>query len=221
MFIIIYHYLLLYILIIYYYNLLLLFITIATAPGNLWGAIPALVDLGFSTEESTAAAGPDPRSQFQWRGGESIALARLEDYIWGRRALKNYVGTTDWSAAGKCNASREQTSKMSPFLAFGCLSPRLLYWEAVRFEKQNRCKGVRGLINSLMWRDFYRFIVYFAWGNRMYHLYGPMNCGSTPGGHTVPTKWCCKHYNNIFGGSDPRLWTWGRNGLAPGCTLAP
>ena len=21
-------------------------------------------------------------------------------------------------------------------------------------------------------------------------------------------RWCCKHYNNLFGGSDPRLWTW-------------
>ena len=30
--------------------------------------------------------------------------------------------------------------------------------------------------------------VYFAWGDRMYHLYGPMSCGSAPGGHRVPTK---------------------------------
>jgi len=53
--------------------------------------------------------------------------------------------------------------------------------------------------------------VHFAWGDRMFHLYGPTNCGSVPGGHKIPTKWCCKHYNNIFGGSDPRLWTWGKD----------
>ena len=50
---------------------------------------------------------------------------------------------------------------------------------------------VRGLINSLLWRDFYRFIVHFAWGNRLFHLYGPTSCGSVPGGHREPTKWCC------------------------------
>ena len=143
-----------------------------------------------------------------------------------------YVGTTDWTASGKCGAPNDQTSKfawrqflsftmdprfqddpsltkidasfhasinienfhkfldvvsgspskhsgavfvnlggwelrdwlrLSPFLAFGCLSPRLLYWEILRFEKSNRgSKGPKGLIDSLLWRDFYRFIVFLA-----------------------------------------------------------
>lgn len=176
-----------------------------------WGVLPTLGDLGFTDEDILEAEVSKSKSRVPWCGGESIALAVVEDYIWKQRALKQYVGTTDWSAAGKCCAPRAQTSKLSAFLAFGCLSPRLLYWEIVRYEKEDRCKGVRGIINSLLWRDFYRFIVYYAWGNRMYHLYGPQSCGSAPGGHKIPTKWCCKHYNNIFGGSDPRLWTWGRD----------
>ena len=173
-----------------------------------WGCVPSLAELGFSSEELAAAEGCREKSAIPWRGGESIALARLQQYVWERSALKQYVGTTDWTASGKCGAPNDQTSKLSPFLAFGCLSPRLLYGEILRFEKSNRGKGPKGLINSLLWRDFYRFIVYFAWGDRMYHLYGPMSCGSISGGHKVPTKWCCKHYNNLFGGSDPRLWTW-------------
>nr|QDO16368.1 cryptochrome DASH [Lingulodinium polyedra] len=176
-----------------------------------WGEVPTLVALGFTAEEASAAEVLEPRTQYPWRGGESAALARLEEYIWGRRALRVYVGTTDWSTSGKCSATRDQTTKLSPYLAFGCLSPRLLYWEAQQFDRTQRCKGTRGLINSLLWRDFYRFIVHYAWGNRMFHLYGPMNCGSVPGGHKEPTKWCCKHYNNLFGGSDPRLWSWGRD----------
>lgn len=182
------------------------------APGGLWwGGLPSLQDLGFSAEESAEVCSAEPRAWFQWWGGESHALARLEEFIWGRRGLKQYVGTTDWSVSSKCTASAEQTSKLSPFLAFGCLSPRMVYWEAVRFEKQDRCKGVRGLINSLLWRDFYRFLVHYAWGTRLFHLFGPTSCGSLLGGHRDPTKWCCKHYNNIFGGSDPRLWTWGKD----------
>lgn len=178
---------------------------------NLWGMVPSLSDLGFASQEVSTVATMDQRSQFEWKGGESAALQRLQDYIWDRRSLKQYVGTTDWSVAGKCGASKDQTTKLSPFLAFGCISPRLVYWEAIKFEKTDRCKGVRGFINSLLWRDFYRFIVHFAWGDRMFHIYGPSNCGSVPGGHKIPTKWCCKHYNNIFGGSDPRLWTWGKD----------
>lgn len=173
-----------------------------------WGHVPSLRELGFSDEEILEADESREKSAIPWRGGESIALARVQQYLWERSALKQYVGTTDWTASGKCGASNDQTSKLSPYLAFGCLSPRLLYWEICRFEKGNRCKGAKGLINSLLWRDFYRFIVFFAWGDRMYHLYGPMSCGSVPGGHKRPTKWCCKHYNNLFGGSDPRLWTW-------------
>lgn len=176
-----------------------------------WGDVPSLAALGYSREELCEAEEARSLSAIPWRGGESLALARLQAYIWERRALKQYVGTTDWTANGKCTAPNDQTSKLSPYLAFGCLSPRLLYWEIQRFEKGDRCKGAKGLINSLLWRDFYRFIVHYAWGNRMYHLYGPMNCGSVPGGHKTPTKWCCKHYNNLFGGSDPRLWTWEKN----------
>lgn len=176
-----------------------------------WGTVPTLEDLGFAADEISKASGTSSKSRAPLPGGESTALAHLTEYIWEQRALKQYVGTTDWTAFSKCSAPRNQTSKLSAHLAFGCLSPRLLYWEILRFEKGDRCKGTRGLINSLLWRDFYRFIVHYAWGNRMFHLYGPQSCGSVPGGHKVPTKWCCKHYNNIFGGSDPRLWEWGKD----------
>ncbi|CAE7343491.1 cry [Symbiodinium natans] len=161
-----------------------------------WGNVPSLSDLGYGSEELREAEESRRRSAVPWRGGESCALARLQAFIWERRALKQYVGTTDWTASGKCTASNDQTSKLSPYLAFGCLSPRLLYWEIQRFEKSDRCKGCRGLVNSLLWRDFYRFIVHYAWGNRtmdciynlMYHLFGPMSCGSLPGGHKTPTQ---------------------------------
>lgn len=179
-----------------------------------WGALPSLEDLGFVATDiaSVRAAAKDPRIQFPWTGGESFALARLEALIWGRQGLKVYVSTTDWSEAGKCDATPEQTSKLSPYLAFGCVSPRLVHDQILAYEgSEGVRKGSRGLVNSLLWRDFFRFIVYFAWGDRMYHLFGPMSCGSEPGGHRIPQKWCCKHYNNVFGGSDPRLWTWGRD----------
>ena len=38
-------------------------------------------------------------------------------------------------------------------------------------------------------------------GLRMYHLYGPMNCGSVPGGHKTPTKWWpvdCSSFSSAF-----------------------
>ena len=45
--------------------------------------------------------------------------------------------------------------------------------------------------------------VFFAWGDRLYHLYGPMSCGSVPGGHKLPTK------------PLSRCFTWSGNGEFP------
>lgn len=184
-------------------------------PASAWGEVPPLQALGFSPEDEALvrALSCDARAAFSWKGGETWALARLHALVWERDGLKGFISTTDWSVSAKCDETGEQTSKLSPYLAFGCVSPRVIYEQILRYEASQggRSKGARGFMNSLLWRDFYRFMVHFAWGDRLFHLFGPMSCGSEPGGHRIPQKWCCFHYNNIFGGSDPRMWTWGKD----------
>ena len=76
------------------------------------GAIPTLASLGL------AAAAPDQRAVLAFVGGETAGLARLQDYVWEADCLKGYKQTRN----GLLGAN--YSSKFSPWLALGCLSPR-------------------------------------------------------------------------------------------------
>lgn len=67
-------------------------------------------------------------------GGETAALVWLHEYFWGRDLLRQYVGATNTMTPTKCAIGRDSTSKLSPWLAHGCLSPRLIWWEIERYE---------------------------------------------------------------------------------------
>lgn len=60
----------------------------------------------------------------------------LEEYVWGRDLLRQYVGATNTMTPTKCAIGKDSTSKLSPWLAHGCLSPRLVWQEIERYEKQ-------------------------------------------------------------------------------------
>lgn len=86
--------------------------------------------------------------------GENAGRARLQDYLWVRDGLRNYKetrnGMLDW----------DDSSKLSPWLAVGALSPRTIYFEIQRYEKE-RCKNesTYWLFFELLWRDFFRLIM--------------------------------------------------------------
>ena len=65
----------------------------------------------------------DHRSVLAFQGGETAGLARLQDYFWHGDRLKNYKETRN----GMVGA--DYSSKFSPWLALGGLSPRLIYQE--------------------------------------------------------------------------------------------
>ena len=56
-----------------------------------------------------------------FRGGEEVALARLRHYLWDTDAVATYFDTRN----GMLEA--DQSTKFSPWLALGCLSPRIIY----------------------------------------------------------------------------------------------
>ena len=51
------------------------------------------------------------------------------------------------------------SSKFSAWLAMGCISPRYIYWEVKKYEKEFGANdSTYWLIFELLWRDFFRFM---------------------------------------------------------------
>ena len=120
-----------------------------TALGN-GGALPTLLTLGDFSPEAVAV---DPRTAHPFRGGEAAALARLHDYVWGRRLVQTYKQTRN-GLVGEAFSS-----KLSAWLAIGALSPRRVWHEVTRFEAEfGRTDDTYWLRFELLWRDFFQFV---------------------------------------------------------------
>mmetsp|Transcript_201 Transcript_201/g.638 ORF Transcript_201/g.638 Transcript_201/m.638 type:complete len:778 (-) Transcript_201:184-2517(-) len=102
---------------------------------------------------------PCPQACYSFEGGEDKGMWRIDDFIWKKDALfvypeeKNSMGWADFS------------TKMSPYLAVGCISPRTLYWEAMKYQDIHPKKEQQGSFQvelQLQWRDFFKLtaIVY-------------------------------------------------------------
>ncbi len=97
---------------------------------------------------------PDARASILFKGGETKGLARLNDFLFGTKAIATYKETRDGLTG------RDFSSKLSPWLANGCLSPREVYSEVKRYEAEyGASKSTYWLIFELLWRDYFRFMM--------------------------------------------------------------
>ncbi|MDJ0520819.1 MAG: DASH family cryptochrome [Planctomycetota bacterium] len=121
--------------------------TLPSLPQIDMGSLPSPAELGAEERE------PDPRGVLPFRGGESEARARLEAYLWQDDLLRVYKETRN----GMLGA--DYSSKLSPWLALGCVSPRRVHDEVSRYERERvRNDSTYWLIFELRWRDYFRFI---------------------------------------------------------------
>lgn len=87
-----------------------------------------------------------------WTGGERCALERLHHYIWETQSIVTYKETRDQLSG------MDFSSKFSAGLSQGCISPRRIYSEVKRFEREILSnESTYWLIFELLWRDFFRF----------------------------------------------------------------
>ncbi len=122
--------------------------------------IPSLEQLGLSYVEI------DERAVLPFRGGETAGLARLHDYFWEKDCLKSYKETRN----GMLGA--DYSSKFSAWLANGSLSPRTIYEEVKRYERERvKNKSTYWMVFELLWRDYFRFITK-KYGNRIFQFGG-------------------------------------------------
>lgn len=141
-------------------------------------ALPCLQKLMGTSYNAADDPGPekDPRAELRWQGGETAALKRVKEYIWDEDSLGlDYVGATMTMDPAKSCMRDKAMSKLSPWLAHGCISPRLLYEEVQRYERERRkTKSTYWITHELMWRDFVRFGSMQA-GTSIFKIGGPKN----------------------------------------------
>ncbi|WP_439886978.1 DASH family cryptochrome [Pseudomonas sp. MBLB4123] len=108
--------------------------------------LPSLSQLGLGEPLSV------PASAFPFSGGEAAGQARLRDYLWDSRAVRHYSETRNQLIGS------EYSSKLSPWLANGSLSPRRVVAELRRHEAQaGRNDSTHALWLELLWREFFRW----------------------------------------------------------------
>jgi deoxyribodipyrimidine photo-lyase len=127
------------------------------------GEFPDLKSYGLEDPE------PERRSVMEFDGGESAGLGRIQSYFWEGDHLKVYKETRN----GLIGA--DYSSKFSAWLALGCLSPRTIYEEVKRYEKERKKnQSTYWLIFELIWRDYFRFITK-KHGNKVFKIEGIKN----------------------------------------------
>ena len=121
-------------------------IALPESAGDEPGTIPTPGDLGIEKRE------PDDRAAIEFAGGESAGLRRLTEYVWEDDHLREYKETRN----GLLGA--DYSSKFSPWLALGCLSPRLIHAHVERYERKRVANdSTYWLVFELLWRDFMTF----------------------------------------------------------------
>ncbi|CAI49819.1 deoxyribodipyrimidine photolyase [Natronomonas pharaonis DSM 2160] len=120
--------------------------TVPTPDGLTPGPVPTVESLGVSEPPT------DDRAVLEFEGGESAGKRRVESYIWEGDHLREYKTTRN----GLLGA--DYSSKFSPWLAAGCLSPRWLHREVERYEDERVAnEDTYWLVFELAWRDFFQF----------------------------------------------------------------
>ncbi|MBC7421177.1 MAG: DASH family cryptochrome [Bdellovibrio sp.] len=112
-------------------------------------------------------------------GGEQNGLDRLKEYVWDQDRLKIYKetrnGMLEWN----------DSSKLSPWLSVGALSPRTIYQNIKKYETEvAKNDSTYWLFFELLWRDYFRFIS-LKWGSR---LFTDMHAKKKPNGIILKEK---------------------------------
>lgn len=103
------------------------------------------------------------------KGGEDAALIHLNQYLFQNQYVLTYKETRNHMLRF------EDSSKLSPALSLGLLSPRKIYWELKRVEETiKKNQSTYWIWFELLWRDYFYYL-HLQQGNRFFLLEGIMN----------------------------------------------
>lgn len=90
-----------------------------------------------------------------WQSGEVYALRRLDQFL--EKAVANYKEERNLPA-------QDTTSRLSPFLAWGEISPRVIYYKTLQVIHENpqAAAGAQTFLSEIGWREFsYHLLFHF------------------------------------------------------------
>lgn len=123
-------------------------------------SLPNLSEFGYEEKKT------DPRSAFPFKGGETEAMLRLKYYFSESRLVSTYKDTRNQLVG------TDYSSKLSPWLALGCISPRYIHEQLLKYEENFGANdSTYWLRYELLWRDFFRFM-FKKHGNRYFNVFG-------------------------------------------------
>lgn len=141
--------------------------------------MPTLTDLGYNEADITEASKVDERTALpaNYRGGETYALSRVQDYIWTKDLLKVYFDTRNGMIGS------DYSTKFAPWLALGNVSPRYIAKECAKYEEERvQNKSTYWVVFELLWRDYFKFFAK-KHGDELFYLNG------TVGEKAARRKW--------------------------------
>lgn len=109
---------------------------------------------------------PCPLAAMEFEGGIEFADDRIKEYI--------TIGQDFLFYSERCELSgrRNTTTKLSPWISAGCMSPREVYWILRGVENQPNAKQpIRQILLQLIARDYYRWVA-LTYGERLFALNG-------------------------------------------------
>jgi deoxyribodipyrimidine photo-lyase len=155
-------------------------------PGLDAGNLPTVGDFGHRTSEQ------ELRDAMPFKGGETEGLKRLRYYFWEKDLVATYKETRNGMLGD------DYSSRFSPWLAQGCLSPKMIFHELKRYERERVSnESTYWLFFELLWRDFFR-LMGKKHGNRIF----------LKGGIQHKVQKCWKNNRELF-----NLWAEGNTGV--------
>jgi len=111
-----------------------------------WGTLPTAKSLGYTSKEKIK------NNTSTFLGGETAGLDRLQYYTFESELLTSYRWTRNRSLG------MDYSSKFSPWMALGSLSPRKIYWEVKAYEKEIK-KNISTwwMVFEVVWRDYFKY----------------------------------------------------------------
>ncbi len=108
----------------------------------------------------------DCRAAINFKGGETEGYKRLNSYLFETQAISTYKETRNGMIG------ENYSTKFSPWLSLGCLSPREIYNKLKKYEVHfSPNESTYWLEFELLWRDYFRFMMK-KYSNRFFHQAG-------------------------------------------------